>query len=389
MLLLVASLQQLGDSKGLTIRPQLIGAAVSAGTVIVIIALALSGWLDLYTYIWVNLAAAGVTASVLAYYLLRGHRELCWQGSIRGKAKAYAARWWRFASPLIALEYYLVGLSFLGIYLIQLWYGATEQAYYALALRWSAVALVFISAAIMIVWREMAAAFAAGDVQRTARIYRRFSQSLFFLSVALGCWLVIVAESLVLLVAGDDYRAAAPVMMIMAFYPAAQTVGSLNAAAYKGIGRTREYRNLSIALSVPDLLLTYFLLASVHAAIPGFGLGAVGMALKTAVWGLLSVHILEWRTCRYLGIDFRVDSEKKVVNAICLGICGGFAYFGAALGSQGPVASPMAFFFLASLQYWVTVGALVLVRPTIAGVTREELQTLVKRGLALVGLRGR
>jgi hypothetical protein len=44
---LAASLQQLGDSKGLTVQPQSIGALVAAVTIAALILLATMGWLDL------------------------------------------------------------------------------------------------------------------------------------------------------------------------------------------------------------------------------------------------------------------------------------------------------------------------------------------------------
>lgn len=90
------SLQQLGDSKGLTVRPQLVGALMSVANAAVLIMLAVSEQLNFYTYIWLNLFSACVTAALVGQWLLGTHRDLCWDGSLR--VPEYLKRWWRYAA---------------------------------------------------------------------------------------------------------------------------------------------------------------------------------------------------------------------------------------------------------------------------------------------------
>ncbi len=108
---LVISLKQLGDAKGLTVRPQLIGA-VSAVTVLVgIVALAVTGRLTFFSYAMLSIVAAAVTAGSLVYWLLVRHRDQCWSGSVRGSVRQSLGRWWAYSRPLILVEYYTTFLA--------------------------------------------------------------------------------------------------------------------------------------------------------------------------------------------------------------------------------------------------------------------------------------
>lgn len=168
---------------------------------------------------------------------------------------------------------------------MQSWYGSVEQSFFALALRWSALVLVFTSAALSIFWREIAHWTAQGQYHKASQIYQRFDRLLVFLSLVLACWLSFTSPVLVPLLAGEAYRAAVPTMMVMAFYPVTQTYGQLTTAAIKATERTAFYRNWSIAFSLPDIVLTYLVVAPREAF--GWNLGAIGVALKMVVYGFL------------------------------------------------------------------------------------------------------
>src|SRR5439155_1193389 len=143
----------------------------------------------------------------------------------------------------------------LSIYLIQVWYGSIEQGQFALGLRWSALVLLFTSSAVMMLWREIAAATALQEHRRAGQLYYRFNRLLAFLAIVLATWLAFASPTLVPLLAGDQYVGAIPIVMVMAFYPLAQTIGQLSTAGLKAAGRTAEYQKWALLLSIPDLVL--------------------------------------------------------------------------------------------------------------------------------------
>jgi O-antigen/teichoic acid export membrane protein len=368
---LALSLQQLGDSKGLTVYAQLIGAAVSLFAVIGLLALWGAGRLNFYSYVWLNLTAAALMCVLLGYWLLVINRDLCWSGALR--IGDYVKRWWVYARPLILLEYYLPVVSFLGLYFIQRWYGSVEQGYYALALQWSALAMVFTNAAVSIFWRELARQSAARDYRLAANTYLQFSRLLFFLVLVLSCWLSMSSDLLVQVIAGEAYLAGSNVLAIMAFYPVAQTLGQLTVAALKATERTASYARWSVLLSVPDLFLTYFLLAPNDGPVPGLHLGAVGMAIKTAVYGLVSVQIYDWLNCRFLRLSYATALGRR---AVAIGIVGVLAFAllrwgGASL--QSARLHDVTALAVSSVAYAVAIGAIVWCWPDLAGLSRAQI----------------
>jgi O-antigen/teichoic acid export membrane protein len=151
---------------------------------------------------------------------------------LRPRLREHIGYWYGYASPLVIYGLWITLLTFVDSYLIQRLYGSNEQAYFALASRWSAIVLIFTSSLLMIYWREIAKSLASGDRSHAASIYLRFDRMMFFLALTLAFWLSLRGDSLIALVVGNDYRDALPVLAIMAFYPVQQTLGQLNGVAF-------------------------------------------------------------------------------------------------------------------------------------------------------------
>lgn len=381
---LALSLQQLGDTKARTVYGQLTGAAVSLAMLAGLLLMRFTGTLDLYTFIGLNFAAAAVTCGALIYRFLSRNRALFWSGSIA--IRKYAQRWWRFASPLLLPQYYLPVVAWLGLYFIQKWYGSAEQGYYALALQWSAFAMLFTTSGVWIFWREVAH-HAEQDLRHTAAVYEKFSTLFFFLALVLSCGMSAGSALLVQIVAGERFRPAAAVLGVMAFYPISQTINQLTAATMKATERTRSYARWSVGLSLPDLLLTYLLLAPATAAMPGWHLGAMGMAIRTALFGLVTAEVYDWLNCRFLGISFgRVLMRKSAVAAAVAA----FAVLLLGLGGVWLVQmglGEMAALLLTSVVYAAAIAGLVLLWPSVAGISREQILPIM-RALGLSQRRG-
>jgi O-antigen/teichoic acid export membrane protein len=370
LLFLATSLQQLGDSKGFTTYLQLTGAAVAAFTLVGLVVLWTTASLDFYTFAWLNLTGAAVTCVLQSYSLLVRNRALFWEGAF--KVGNYVQRWWRFTRPLILLQYYLPIVAYLGTYLIQKWYGSVEQGYYALALQWSSLALVFTSSGVWIFWREIAHS-AGRDRAVAAATYDRFSKIFFVMSVVLACWLSASSAQLVQIVAGEHFRPAASVLALMAFYPVSQTISQLTMACLKATERTSSYARWSVVLSIPDVILTYLLLAPATAVVPGLHLGALGFAIRTAIFGLVSVQLFDWLNCRFLGISYARALGRKVVVAVPVAA---FAFAALALACPwlerlGMGSIPAL--IVCSCTYGAAIALLVWFRPMLVGLTREQI----------------
>ena len=128
------------------------------------------------------------------------------------------------------------------------------------------------------------------------------------------------------------------------------------------------------------MLLTYLLLAPATAPVPGLHLGAIGMAIKTSLYGVLSALVYDWVNCRYFRIRYWVALAHKaiaalVVGATALGLVG---VGGSWLHRMG--ANSVTALCAASCVYAATVALLVLLWPALAGITRRQLLRSVRLG---------
>jgi O-antigen/teichoic acid export membrane protein len=384
---LALSLRQLGDSKGLTVRPQLIAATASAVNVIVLAMLLAVGQLTFSSFVWLNIATAVATAIALVHYLLFIHRVRCWAGSLESGLSRNLSRWWAYAQPLIVVECYMPLVALMNTYLIQAWYGSAAQGHFALASRWSALVLLFTGSAVSILWRELAAAVGEGDMQKAAGVYDGMTRPLMFAATAICCWLSFSSRELVTIVAGPEFLPAVPILAVMAFYPLAQTIGQLSTAGLKAIGLTAEYRNLAISLSIPDIALTYLFLAPRDAAIPGLELGALGVAIKMTGYAFLTVQLYQWRVVKHLGLSaFRMFRDTAITLAL---VAVTAVLVLKVLRRILDVVLPVPFiaiFTLVSLVYFAAVVALAVAVPSLGGAT-GQLAALQLRRLATLARR--
>jgi O-antigen/teichoic acid export membrane protein len=369
-LFIVLVLQQLGDSKGRTVFPQIAAAVVSALTLLVLLVLSLLHALNFYSYAWLNLLGAALTCIALCYGLFTRHGAQLWHGS--GQWRGYLRRWWLFTRPLIVLQYYFPVVAYLGIYLLQRWYGSSELGFYALALQWSGFALVFTTSGLNIFWREIAHS-AAYDLAESAVTYQRFSRMFLFLSLALSCGLSAGSRLLVQTVAGARFAAAVPVLAIMAFYPISQTINQLTVASMKATERTASYARWSFLLSLPELVLTYVLLAPGDAVLPGLHLGATGMAIKTSLWGLVAAQVYDFVNCRFFKLSFSRALLQKAAAALMVGAAAIVTLMFGGVWLQRAGLSGLTALCVASLGYAASLIALLALWPSISGVSREQL----------------
>jgi O-antigen/teichoic acid export membrane protein len=376
---LVLVLRNLGDAKGLTVRSQLIVGTTALVSAVGLVVLDHSVGLTFYSYVALLYAMACLGGGALSIYLVVYHRELTWVGSVRRHAKRYIHQWRIFASPLVVYGLYSVAVNAVDGYLIQRLYGPTEQAFFSIALRWSSLVMVFTTSILTIYWRELTSSLAAHRRDRAAEIFVRFNHLLFFLAVVLGCWLCANARWVVLTFAGPQYQLAIPVLMIMGFYPVQQTYGQLNATAFLASERTAQYRNLGILFSIPGLLLTYFLLASRHARIPGLELGAVGIAFKMVVFGLISVQAYDWLNARYFQISYGRSIAEKLLSVVFVAVCALVVFRGAMLwpaitGRLGETPR----FFVGSIFYFAVILTGVIWRPKLAGLRKTDIPSMIQ-----------
>lgn len=373
------TLQSFADSKSLTTAGQLTGLAsllLLTGTLLVLF---VCHRLTLGSYIAANAAAALAGLVVLGAWLYQG-RARFWQHDFsRAKVREVVGYTYRYVSPLVVYGIAGTLLNYATRWLLQAAGGDQQQGYYSLALNWSQMLLLVTSAINPIYWRECARAAGAGSTEEVRRLFTKTLLVCFAGTTYFAAYIAVQGEFLVTSVAGKDFHGAALPFMLMVFYPVTQTVGQLATYTYMARGETRAYRNIGIAVMVLSVVATYFLIAPHTFAVPGLGLGALGMTLQMVGIGALSVEILLIHLCRQLGIPVArmLGIQASLVGgllALAWGISRGLgALLPLLLGTS--IWTSWLTFLLAGLGYTAVVALLLWWHPHLAGLSRADLQS--------------
>lgn len=371
---LAVTLRQLADSKGLTLYAQVFAAGVSVLNVGGLLALSSLGMLAFNSYVWLTTASSAALSAALTLWLMARHADLCWNGKLRPRVREFVRYSYAFAAPLAVYGAWTMAVDFGERYVIQRLYGPTQQGYYSLALKWSGLVFVFTSSIVPLYWREIANALGRGQRASAAATYVRYNAMMYFLAATLAFYVAFQGRALISLILGQSFSGAAALLVVMAFYPVQQTLWQLNGTVFLASQRTVEYRNLGIIVSVITLVPTYFLLAPSTLPIPGLGLGAMGLAIKAVVVGLLSVQLYVWLNCRFFGLRY---GRALMANAVA-----GLAIFAVALVTSTVLGglqvralaqnSPLAL-SVNTVMYFGGVATLALLFPRLCGLTRQEL----------------
>jgi O-antigen/teichoic acid export membrane protein len=239
-------------------------------------------------------------ATLLAFWILRGDSSP--QVAERVSASIVLREYWEYCRPLIALSLVTVSFDFADKWLLQRFGGPVQQGFFQVANQFSAISLLATSSILNVFWKEIAAAWADGDRERVARLYKKVNRGLVMLGAILTGLLLPWAQEIVSILLGDAYLKAWPVLAIMLLYPIHQSMGQIGGTMLYASGHTKKYMAVSALVMMFSIPVSYLMLASPsNAIIPGFGLGAVGMAVKMVLVGVVSVNLQAWVIGRYCG----------------------------------------------------------------------------------------
>jgi hypothetical protein len=103
------------------------------------------------------------------------------------------------------------------------------------------------------------------------------------------------SKQIVKILLGESYSHGWPVLAIMLLYPIHQSMGQIGGTMFLASRQTRMYTRISIVMMLISIPVSYFVVAPASGPwMGGLELGALGMACKMVMLGVISVNIQAW-----------------------------------------------------------------------------------------------
>ena len=386
-------LRSMNDAIGATVRSELVRTVCSLGSIVILVGLFWSDWLNLHSLFLQQYILLGGTAAGF-WMVMRGFwGKMPWRLPDQTN-RAYTKEFFDYSHPLFVQAL----LSFLLLaaerWLLQWFEGSAQQGFFALSQKVSMACFLFVSAMTPLIMRELSIAWGQDDRAAMGRLLSRFAPMLYMIAAYFSCFTVAEGSVLVQIFGGEQFLAAILPVQIMALYPVHQTYGQLAGSVFHATGRTTVMRNLTALECVYGFATAWFLLAPPQYL--GLGLGAVGLAIKTVCVQFVTVNIYLWLASRMIPLNFWRNLAHQFWCLLLL-LC--LAYGCRTLTTMlhmGDVAALLGMnqwtdlgrFLLSGMIYTTLVGCIAWFFPPIMGLSHEEFREILKR-VRLAARRGK
>jgi O-antigen/teichoic acid export membrane protein len=375
---------QLGEAQRRTVVVQSALVVQTAAHVALIAVFLIAGRLTVaavFTFLIVEYG--GLVVVLGPRFLAANHGDVAAPGE---SGREIVGEFYRYCRPLVLYAWCSFVFLFADRWLLQRFGGANQQGFFSIGQQFSTVSLLAATSMMQVFWKEIAAATNAGDRVRAASLYQAASRALYFVAAWVGCLIVPYSREILALTVGGAYAAAAVPFGLMLLYPAHQALGRVTAAFLYASGETGLYSRLGVIALAASLPIAYALLATRDAALPGLGLGAVGLAIKLIAVNVASVNLQASAIARRLGIAYDWGHQVLTLGGL---LALAFAcralvdlLVGVSISPRGIAAAAAG-----GLLYACASLALVLRRPGVVGLTRGQVDSIAGAYLQLAGMR--
>lgn len=367
---------QIGESMRKTVKVQLLNLSVAIIYLSMVSLLLLTGNMSVENILFLMIIQYAV-ATLLAFPFLRGVHTEPVEKDV--SLEQIVQEYWVYCKPLIVLSLFGFLYDFADKWMLQKFGGASQQGYFQIASQFAAISLLATASILSILWKEIASALAKHDHARVAMLYHKVSRGLVILSAIITGLLLPWSEQIVDIFLGQAYAQGWPVLAIMLLYPILQSMGQIGGTMLLASGNTHKYMFVSMALTLVSVPFSYLMLAPASGVlVPGLGMGAIGIASKTVLLGMISVNIQAWIIARYSGWKF--DWAYQVVGIpLMLGLgylarmLVGLVWTLDGVGWRSLII-PIIF---ACIVYAISALSVVWLLPWLIGMKKEELQGLL------------
>ena len=369
---------QMAEAQRETVKVQTINTALVAVHLIVILSLWYIGKLAIL-FVFIALIIEFSIGSWMAFGLYKSH-EVEEHPSI-DTPKSVFKEFWNYCLPFVPYSFLGFLHDFLDRWMLQNWGGASEQAYYSISYQFAGVTLIATSSILRIFWKEIAEAYYLKDLPKVYGLYTKSLKGLYFIGAVLAGGLIPWTHEIITITIGKEYIPGLFTMAIMFLYPIHQSMGQINGTVLYATGHTRLQVLNGIFMMCLSLVVAFFLMAPKDFFIPGLELSSKGLAYKMLLVQVISVNILaffiatlfRWKYNWFFQVYSLVAtlSIGWIVSYIIKQVVGTDL-------SLLFISNHLLKMFIAAPIYLLLIFGLLYSFPLIAGLTREELDKVIR-----------
>lgn len=293
---------RIGEAFRKTVRVQIMNVTVAIIHLSIVAILLVLGSVTVKIVLWLVILEY-LLATFWACWFLYDRQPFA--KSERGSTQETVLEYWGYCRPLVILSVVGFLYDFADRWMLQHFGGRSQQGFYQISYQFAAVSLLATTAILNVFWKEIADAHSKQDKQKIARLYKKVSRSLFMLGVILSGFMIPWTKEIVAIFLGKAYGLSAPILTIMFLYPIHQSMGQIGGTMLMASGSTKTYMYISGTVMLCSLPVSYIIQAPPTSPyIHGFGLGAIGLAIKMVSLNIISVNLLAWVVARKNGWKF-------------------------------------------------------------------------------------
>lgn len=363
------------ESYRLTVKIQVTGLIMISMHLVLMTALLARSLLSVDFVLYAIIAEYALAAIALSLHLR--HRLAEDKAAPNTSTRQAISEFAVYCRPMVFVSLFSFAYEITDRWLLQRYGGPSQQGFYQVAMQLSTISLLATSSILNVLWKEIAEANAHQQDARVLALHRRATRILMFVAAVIGCFLAVWSEELVGTLLGNAYLSAWPVLFVMLFYPIHQAMGQLNGTLLMATGRTHIYMKLTVTgllISIPISAL--MLLPPDSTIIGGLGLGALGLAIKTATLNALFTNLQAFVIAREYGD--RHQWFHQVTGLLTLLVLGytsrliGTTTFGTE-SSARTISSAL----IGAIFYAVSAGIVAMRTPRLFGLDPMDPSTLI------------
>lgn len=290
-----------------------------------------------------------------------------------------------YCRPLVVYSWIGFVFTMFDRWLLQRFGGSAEQGYFSVALQFSTIGTIMATSIGQVFWKEFAEAHHKSDNVRMKYLCHSTGKNMYFICAWIGCLFIPYAREILLNTVGKSYESAILPLTLMFIYPLHQALSHVYSGALYASQKTHVHARIVNIMMIIGIPISYFILASPSAPLPGFGLGAIGLASKMVAWQMVCVNWEIYVISRMNGWPFHFLHQITALAALlALGWAGRTA--DVFLSGWLPLLKkPFPFMIGGGLVYIFFSASLFYRFPQLFGLKKEDVERIRQGARKILG----